>query len=210
MLKIFKSITLTAFVLSTLPRNKKRKYATKQAHIIMFVNISFLKEYKENSLVKKIILLLIASRLNENEIKDLNVLFKEFDKDKDGQISYDELKAGLLKLNSKEITEKDINDTFQALDINKNGKIGYTEFIAATLNKNLYLQEEKLYEAFSVFDVNHTGKIKKEQILNVLRQDSSGNMIVNDLIEKTNNTEDDEIDYKQFLSIMGYKTSPNK
>ena len=174
------------------------------------LNISFLKEYKENSLVKKIILLLIASRLNENEIKDLNVLFKEFDKDKDGQISYDELKAGLLKLNSKEITEKDINDTFQALDVNKTGKIGYTEFIAATLNKNLYLQEEKLYEAFSVFDTNHTGKIKKEQILNVLKQDNSGNMIVNDLIEKTNNTEDDEIDYKQFLQIMGYNTSHYK
>ena len=61
----------------------------------------------------------------------------------------------------------------------------------------------------SMFD-SDTGKIKKEQILNVLKQDSSGNMIVNDLIAKTNNMSDDEIDYKQFLQIMGYNSSPHK
>ena len=68
----------------------------------------------------------------------------------------------------------------------------------------MYLQEEKLYKAFSALDINNTGKIKKEEILNILRNNNSGNQYINELINKAYDQKEDTIDYKQFLSIMGY------
>ena len=172
------------------------------------VNSTFFKEYKESSLLKKLVLLYIASKLNEHEIKDLNNLFKVLDKNDSGEIGYKELKEGLLKLNSKEMNEKEIQDLFSVIDINdinNKGNIDYKEFIVATLNKNLFLEAEKLFEIFSSLDTEQTGKIKKEQILNVLKQYNSGNGVINDLIQKAFKEEEGDIDYKKFLSIMGYQ-----
>ena len=83
-------------------------------------------------------------------IKDLNEIFKAFDKNRDGQISFDEFEKGLLKLNSKDIKPEEIKSYFTSIDTDKNGKIDYTEFIAATLQKNIFLKEERLFDAFSL------------------------------------------------------------
>ena len=54
-------------------------------------NITFFKEYNEGSALKKIILF-ISSSLAENEINNLKQLLTDFDKCKDGQITYDKFK----------------------------------------------------------------------------------------------------------------------
>ena len=167
------------------------------------VNPYFFKEYKESSVLKKIVLLYIASKLKEHEINDLNNLFKVLDTNDSGQIGYKELKQGLLKLNSKEMNEKEIQDIFDVVDSNNQGNIDYKEFIDATLNKNLFLEAEKLFEIFSSLDTEQTGKIKKEQILNVLKQKNLGNGMINDLIQKAFKEEEGEIDYRKILSTVG-------
>ena len=86
----------------------------------------------------------IASRLDENEINNLKNVFSAFDKTKDGQISYEELKQGLIQLKSNRITEQDVIYLFQALDVDHNGKIDYSEFIAATLQKANYFRSDRL------------------------------------------------------------------
>ena len=48
-------------------------------------------DYFRGSTLKKMSLLYIASRLDENEIENLKKVFEAFDKKKDGQITYDEL-----------------------------------------------------------------------------------------------------------------------
>ena len=57
-------------------------------------------------------LLFIASRLNENEINHLKKTFEAFNLQKDGQISYEELKKGLMSLNCQKITDKELSDLF--------------------------------------------------------------------------------------------------
>ena len=57
---------------------------------ITITGTNFFKEYKESNRLKKIVLLYIASKLQEDEIYGLNNLFKAFDKDNDGQIDYKE------------------------------------------------------------------------------------------------------------------------
>ena len=163
----------------------------------------FLKEYKESSQLKKIVLSLIASRLKESDIKDLNEIFIAFDKNRDGQISFDEFEKGLLKLNSKEIKPEEIKSYFTSIDTDKNGMIDYTEFIAATLQKNIFLKEERLFDAFSLLDKDHNGKITKDELMSVLKLEPKNDKFVSELIEKADKNGDGAIDYKELLEIMG-------
>ena len=163
----------------------------------------FLKEYKESNQLKKIVLSLIASRLKESDIKDLKEIFEAFDKNKDGQISYDEFEKGLLKLNSQDIKPEEIKSYFTSIDTDKNGKIDYTEFIAATLQKNIFLKEERLFEAFSMLDIDHNGKITKDELMNVLKLESNSDKYISELIKLADKNGDGAIDYKELLELMG-------
>jgi Ca2+-binding protein (EF-Hand superfamily) len=42
------------------------------------------------------------------------------------------------------------------------------EFLAATMERNLYLKEEKLYMAFKLFDKDGNGKITAQELKEVL------------------------------------------
>jgi len=46
-------------------------------------------------------------------------------------------------MNSDEI--KNLTKIIKSIDTDGSGTINYTEFIAATLDKSIYLKEEKLY-----------------------------------------------------------------
>ena len=70
---------------------KNEKITFEKLH---FGKDNFFKEYKDSNQLKKIVLLYIASKLEENEILDLKNLFKAFDKDENGQIDYKEFEQG--------------------------------------------------------------------------------------------------------------------
>ena len=169
-----------------------------------FTNTNFFKEYKESNQFKKIVLIFIASKLQEDEINDLKNLFKAFDKDGNGQIDYKEFEQGLISLNSKVMTKKEIENLFNEIDSDKNGKIDYTEFIAATLQKNIFLKKEKLYEAFCEFDTEKTGKISKEALMKVLKLQPQHDKFVTELIKSVDKNGDGVIDYKEFVEMMEY------
>ena len=38
------------------------------------------------------------------------------------------------------------------------------EFLAATMEKSLYMKEEKLYQAFKMLDLDGSGKISKDEL----------------------------------------------
>ncbi len=169
-------------------------------------NISFLKEYNNANQLKKMVLLYIASRVNDEEIKDLKKVFKAFDKNNDGQIEYEEFKKGLKKIKNGKITEEEINKYFASIDTDKNNKIDYTEFLAATLEKKTFLKEERLYEAFSMLDKDNDGKITKEELISILKLESKDDEYVSELMKNADTNKDGVIDYKEFLNLMGYKT----
>ena len=164
----------------------------------------FFKDYAKSTLIKKIALIFIASRLDENEIVNLKNIFAAFDKHKKGQILYEELKQGLVQLKSSNINEKQIQDLFKNIDVDKNGKIDYTEFLAATLQKQNYLKIERLYEAFCLFDKDNSGKITKDELMKVLKVDKNQEKEIEKIIKEADKDEDGVINYKEFLELMGY------
>ena len=165
---------------------------------------SFLVDYARSNPFKKMTLLFIASRLDESEIDSLKKTFEAFNLQKDGQISYEELKKGLKELNCQKITDEELSELFKSIDVDKNGKIDYTEFLAATLQKKMYLKEERLYEAFCNFDLDGCGKITKEELMNVLKSDPSQENEIENIIKSIDKNGEGSINYKEFLEMMGY------
>ena len=165
---------------------------------------SFLVNYAKSNIFKKMTLLFIASRLEDNEINHLKKIFEAFNLQKDGQISYQELKKGLKELKCCRISDEELCELFKSIDVDQNGKIDYTEFLAATIQKKIYLQEEKLFEAFCTFDKDDCGKIKKEELMSVLNADPQQEAEIEKIIKEVDKTGEGSIDYKEFLEMMGY------
>ena len=180
---------------------KNEKITFEKLH---FGKDNFFKEYKDSNQLKKIVLLYIASKLEENEILDLKNLFKAFDKDENGQIDYKEFEQGLMELNSEELNKDEIRQFFNDIDADNNGKIDYTEFIAATLQKQIFLKKETLFEAFSALDSDRDCKITKEELMKILRLQPKEDKFAIKLIELADKNGDGVIDYKEFLQMMGF------
>ena len=164
---------------------------------------AFFIDYVRGSELKKIALLYIASRLDENEIQGLKKTFAAFDKHKDGQISYDELRQGMLQCKSSNFNENDIKKLFNMIDVDKNGKIDYTEFLASTVQKANYLKKEKLLETFSAFDKDNSGYITKEELIQSLKAEKSQEKEIEAIIKKVDKNGDGKIEYIEFLQLMG-------
>ena len=64
------------------------------------------------------------------------------DMNKDGTLTMDELREGISQMDPK--LADGIQEIFVNMDVDGSGSIDYTEFIAATMERNIYLQEEKL------------------------------------------------------------------
>ena len=166
-------------------------------------NTAFFIDYVRGSQLKKMSLLFIASRLDENEIENLKKAFEAFDNCKDGQITYEELRQGLLQLKTHKLNENDIIQLFKSIDVDQNGKIDYTEFLAATIQRVNYLKNERLYEAFCMFDKDNSGSITKEELLKALKAEKSQEKEIEKYIKAVDKNGDGKIDYKEFLELMG-------
>ena len=165
---------------------------------------NFFKEYSESNLLKKIMLLYIASKLEESEILDLKTLFKGFDKDNNGQIDYKEFEKGIMELNTDDLNQEEIKKCFDEIDVDHSGKIDYTEFIAASLERRVYLKKEKLFEAFSSLDKDKNCQISKDELMKILKLEPKEDPFVAKLINLADKNGDGNIDYKEFLQMMGY------
>ena len=98
--------------------------------------------------LKKAALTMIASQCSSKEIQHLKEVFQALDQNHDGFLSLLELESGMSKI----MDPLQVKQMMQSIDTDLNGNVNYTEFLAATLEENVYLQEEKLRHAFNKFD----------------------------------------------------------
>lgn len=81
--------------------------------------------------------------MNPSELHELETVFKQIDKDKDGFINNDELLSAFHNLGYREITEKETMSILKEVDLNNNQKLEYQEFILMMKKfKKLGLKDE--------------------------------------------------------------------
>jgi len=167
---------------------------------VLQLNTDNLKRYQHINKFQKAVLTFIASRLKEDEIKNLKEIFLTLDENKDGCLSLEEIKKGITKLKDNNIN---VEDLFKSIDTDGSGVINYTEFLAASIDTNLYLKEERLYEAFRIFDKDGSGKISADEIKKVLQTETKEDLdSIDKMMKQVDINGDGEIDYNEFILMM--------
>ena len=128
----------------------------------------FFREYIQSNQLKKIVLIFIASRLQESEINkeikpaEIRSYFSSIDTDKNGKIDYTEFVAACL--NKKNLlTEERLYEAFTKLDIDHNGKITKNELMSVLkLEAN---NDKFVTELIKQADKNSDGVIDYKEFL---------------------------------------------
>ncbi|ESQ38126.1 hypothetical protein EUTSA_v10028617mg [Eutrema salsugineum] len=166
------------------------------------VVLTRLKQFRAMNKLKKLALKVIAEGLSEEEIKDLKTTFEKMDTDKNGSITYEELKTGLHRLGSK-LSEAEVKELMEAADVDRNGTIDYIEFISATMHRHRLERDEHLHKAFLYFDKDGSGHITKEELEIAMKEHGMGDeACAKEIISEVDKDNDGRIDYAEFCSMM--------
>ncbi|CAL5431869.1 unnamed protein product [Camellia sinensis] len=163
--------------------------------------LSRLTHFSAMNKLKKMALRVIAGCLSEEEIAGLKEMFKTLDTDNSGQITFEELKAGLKRYGAN-LNESEIHDLMQAADVDNSGTIDYGEFIAATLHLNKIEREDHLFAAFSYFDKDGSGYITQDELQQACEEFGIENVCLEDMIQEVDQNNDGCIDYNEFVAMM--------
>ncbi|XP_023541682.1 calcium-dependent protein kinase 10-like [Cucurbita pepo subsp. pepo] len=128
-------------------------------------------------------------------------MFKMIDTDNSGQITFEELKAGLKKFGAN-LKESEIYDLMQAADIDNNGTIDYGEFVAATLHLNKIEKEDHLLAAFSYFDKDGSGFITHDELQQACKEFGIEDLQMEEMMREVDQNNDGSIDYNEFVAMM--------
>lgn len=160
-----------------------------------------LKQFSAMNKLKKLALRVIAESLSEEEIAGLKEMFKMIDTDNSGQITYEELKAGLERAGAK-LKDSEILALMEAADIDNSGTIDYGEFIAATMHLNKIEREDNLFAAFSYFDKDGSGYITQDELQQACEDFGLGEVRLEEVIREIDQDNDGRIDYNEFVTMM--------
>lgn len=163
--------------------------------------LSRLKQFSAMNKLKKMALRVIAESLSEEEIAGLKEMFKMIDADNSGQITFEELKAGLKRVGAN-LKESEIYDLMQAADVDNSGTIDYGEFIAATMHLNKIEREDHLFAAFSYFDKDGSGYITPDELQQACEEFGIEDVRLEEMIREVDQDNDGRIDYNEFVAMM--------
>ncbi|KAF4755160.1 hypothetical protein FOZ62_001621 [Perkinsus olseni] len=140
----------------------------------------------------------------DEEIEQLKKVFTSMDKNGDGQLTIQEVVEGIQNSGLKDIPD-DLMDIMKQVDSDGSGVIDYTEFLAATLDKKKYIQEDRMWGAFRVFDRDGDGKITRKELSEVLNNGEVSDLVsghIDEILQQADANGDGEIDFDEFVAMM--------
>jgi len=161
-----------------------------------------LSGFRSQNKLKKAALHVIASQLNDEQIRGLREIFVALDANGDGTLTLVEMKNGLEKAQLKEIPP-DLQAIMEDIDTSGNGQIDYTEFLASTIDTQKHIKADVCWQAFRAFDKNGDGVISLEELKEVIRDGDVKALASNELMAEVDKSGDGKIDFEEFLVMMG-------
>jgi len=157
-----------------------------------------LAAFTRTTKMKKVTLSIIAQQVKDSDIKELRATFERMDENRDGTLSFDEIKAGMEAASIE--TPPNFDAILKRLDTDGSGCIDYTEFMAATLSYKMYLKKDVLWQAFLRFDENRDSKISREELKKLLSDESDA--FIDDMLREVDLDGSGEIDWTEFVKMM--------
>ncbi|GAB2220053.1 hypothetical protein Drorol1_Dr00007696 [Drosera rotundifolia] len=163
-----------------------------------------IKQFYLMNKFKKTVLRVVADNLSSQEAEKIRSLFYMMDTDKNGNLSFEELKHGLDKMGYP-LSDSEVQMIIDAADIDGNGTIDCDEFLTLSIHIKRMESNEHLLHAFKFFDKNKSGYIEFDELREALFQDESGpknEQVVNDIIFDVDLDKDGRISYEEFKAMM--------
>ena len=94
--------------------------------------------------------------------------FREFDTNHNGVLSRDELIAAFRKIRGINFNEHEIDEMIKKIDADGSGDINYTEFTSTAMTNEKLFTQERLNQAFKVFDKDGDNQISIQEMKELL------------------------------------------
>lgn len=146
---------------------------------------------------------IISQLVTVNETRVLREVFRGIDKNGDGKISVDELAEQYSELMGDKEAWAEATRIMKEVDSDASGFIDYTEFLKVSLDAKKVLSNERLKQAFRMFDKDDSGTINAEELREVLQGEmQSDDGLWKEIILKVDQNRDGEIDLQEFQDII--------
>ena len=142
--------------------------------------------------------------INDDQRKELQDIFDQFDKDKDGKISDKELKNAMVSMGQSP-TDDEISEMMREVDLNQDGKIDFGEFMILMTKSSPDTQtEEEVINAFRVFDKEGNGLIASSELKHIMMTigDKMTEEEADEMVNEADIDEDGMINYEEFVRMM--------
>mmetsp|Transcript_49688 Transcript_49688/g.131062 ORF Transcript_49688/g.131062 Transcript_49688/m.131062 type:complete len:529 (+) Transcript_49688:75-1661(+) len=166
------------------------------------IDIALLKGMRDFSRlnhIKRAALGVIAYSFTSQDLRDLELQFKQLDFHGTGTLTMHEMTEHLTR--HLGISQRKAERVFCRMDQSGDMEIHYSEFLAACLEKRLVDQEMWIRDAFQKFDLDNTGFISVDNLRCVLGDTYSG-ALVHDIIDQVDTKKNGVIDFEEFVQAM--------
>uniref|UniRef100_A0ACD6AHL8 Uncharacterized protein n=1 Tax=Avena sativa TaxID=4498 RepID=A0ACD6AHL8_AVESA len=159
---------------------------------------SRLQQFSAMNKFKKKALGVVARNMPVEELDKYVQMFHLMDKDKNGNLSLEELMEG-LHINGQPVPESEIRMLLEAADTDGNGTLDCDEFVTVSLHLKKMTNDEYLASAFRYFDKDGSGFIELDE----LRQELGPNeQAILEIIRDVDTDKDGRISYQEFELMM--------
>ena len=118
----------------------------------------------------------------------------------DGVLSKEEVKKVIVQLSGR--TKNKIETLLERVDEDGNGSINYTEFLVTAINWKKELSKEHLLAAFREIDIDKSGKISVNELIEALGGIDSDRDLYIKMIAEADLNNDGELDANEFIRFM--------
>lgn len=208
-----------SFLESLLERNPDKRISAEEALKNKWVNswkkplelnYSILNEVQENmknfNAMEKFQQAILAYIVHINNssytFNEYRKIFKEFDANGDGVLSYNEFKEGYKKTFNKFVTDKELKGIIKKMDQNNDENIEYEEFLRVSIDQTKILNDKNLKLAFENFDLDKNGTLSKDEVMKVLV--NADHEYIKELFNLIDIDKDGTLSFEEFKVMMNY------
>ncbi|KAK9205991.1 hypothetical protein WN943_016262 [Citrus x changshan-huyou] len=165
---------------------------------------SRIKQFSIMNKFKKKVLRVVADNLPQDQMAQIKQMFYMMDTDKNGDLTFEELKDGLNMIGQK-VSDPDVKMLMEAADVDGNGLLSCDEFVTMSVHLKRIGNDDILSQAFRFFDKNQSGFIEVDELKEVLLEDNAGpngDQTIRDILRDVDLDRDGRISFEEFKAMM--------
>lgn len=147
----------------------------------------------------------MAENLTEEYRAEMKEAFALFDKDGDGKITVEEIKAVIISMGQTP-SDEEAQEMMQNMDKDGNGTVEFEEFLEMMSKRGSSDEtvEAEMKEAFEIFDKDKNGYITRDELQDVMKSlgEELSQEQLDEMMRECDLNGDNKVSFKEFVKMM--------